>query len=190
MAATGGGSGNPIVYSSSGDCTRSGATFTITSASGTCTVGYDQVGNSKYSEASGVVEKVDGVAAFGGFQAPAPNTPVPYNPDMSVRLALTDVSGKALTPAEAAPLAAAGDVEVVLTGPNGNRTQLASAPCTRNKSQFFFCTLSLPPGLATGPNNQYSLSAFQRVGSGGRVLLPPYTGAPAADANPETILFG
>jgi tetratricopeptide (TPR) repeat protein len=192
VAATGGGSGNPIGYSNSGDCTRSGATFTMTSASGTCTVKYDQAGNGNYDDASGMIEKVDAVAAFGGFQTPAPSTTVPYTPgsNMSVRLALTDVSGKPLTSAEAAPLAAGGDVQVVLTGPNGNGTQLASAPCDRNKSQFFFCTLSMPAGLATGPNDQYSLTAFQKVIGGGPVLLPPYTGAPAADANPETIFFG
>ena len=192
VAATGGGSRNPIAYSSSGDCTRSGATFTMTRASGTCTVKYDQAGNGNYDDASGVIEKVNAIAAFGGFQAPAPNTTVTYNPgsNMSVRLALADAAGKPLTSAEAAPLAAGGYVEVVLTGPNGNRTQLASAPCMRNKSQFFFCALSMPSGLATGPNDQYSLTAFQKAIGGGRVLLPPYTGAPAADANPETIFFG
>ena len=191
VAATGGGSGKPIAYSSGGACTRSGATFTMTSASGTCTVIYDQAGDSNYNGASGVIEQVSALAAFGGFQAPAPDTTVTYNPgsSMTVRLALADASGTALTSAQAAPLAAGGDVEVVLTGPNGDRTELASAPCDRNKSQFFFCTLSLPAGLTTGPDDQYSLSAKQVV-AGGPVLLSPYTGAKTADANPETIFFG
>ena len=58
VAATGGGSGNPIAYSSSGDCTHSQATFTMTSASGTCIVRYDQAGNSDYKAAQQVTETV------------------------------------------------------------------------------------------------------------------------------------
>ena len=192
VAATGGGSGNPIVYSSNGVCTRSGATLTIISVRGVCTVKYDQAGSGNYNAASGVIETVNAVAAFGGFRTPAPNTTLTYNPgsNISVRIALTDASGKPLTSAEAAPLAAAGDVEVVLTGPNGNRAQLSSAPCNVNKSQFFFCTLPIPSGLTTGPANQYSLTALQKVSGTTPVILPLYTGAPAADANPETLFFG
>src|SRR6266496_1608894 len=90
---------------------------------------YDQAGSGNYNAVSGVIETVNAVAPFGGFRAPAPNTTLTYSQgsNISVRIALTDASGKALTSAEAAPLAAAGDVEVVLTGPNGNRAQLSSA---------------------------------------------------------------
>src|SRR5205823_4209805 len=41
--------GGAMAYSSSGSCSNSGATFTITSASGTCTAQYDQAGNSNYN---------------------------------------------------------------------------------------------------------------------------------------------
>ena len=58
VAATGGNSGNPVVYGSSGSCSNSGATFTITSGSGTCTVTYDQDGSANYNAASQVVETV------------------------------------------------------------------------------------------------------------------------------------
>ena len=190
VAARGGGSGNPISYTSSGVCTRRGATLTMTGVTGVCTVKYDQAGNGNYSAASGVIETVNAVAGFGGFKAPVPNTTVTYTPGstVSVRLVLTDGSGTPLTSAEAAPLAAAGDIEVVLTGPSGNSAHLASAPCKTNKSQYFFCTLPVPSGLTTGPTNPYSLTAFQKVGVG-PVVLPTYTGAPAADANPETFFF-
>ena len=36
VAATGGGSGNPVTFSSSGACSNTGATFTMTSGTGTC----------------------------------------------------------------------------------------------------------------------------------------------------------
>jgi hypothetical protein len=46
-----------VVFSSSGACSNSGATFTITSA-GTCTVKYDQAGNDSYNAATQVLESV------------------------------------------------------------------------------------------------------------------------------------
>src|SRR5205823_1473910 len=58
VAATGGGSGNPITYGSSGACTNSGATFTMTSGTGTCTVTYDQAGNTNYNAATQQTESV------------------------------------------------------------------------------------------------------------------------------------
>ncbi len=58
VAATGGGSGNAVTFSSSGACTNTGASFTITSGSGTCTVKYDQAGNGNYNAAPQVTESV------------------------------------------------------------------------------------------------------------------------------------
>src|SRR5262249_17922679 len=52
VAATGGASGKPIVYSSSGSCTNTGAQFTMTNVPGTCTVTYNQAGNANYSAAT------------------------------------------------------------------------------------------------------------------------------------------
>src|SRR5207247_2440438 len=38
VAATGGASGNPVTFSSSGSCSNTGANFTMTSGTGTCTL--------------------------------------------------------------------------------------------------------------------------------------------------------
>jgi CSLREA domain-containing protein len=51
-------SGLTVTYSSSGACTNVGATFTMTSGTGTCTVKYDQSGNGTYSAAPQVTEFV------------------------------------------------------------------------------------------------------------------------------------
>ena len=51
-------SGLAVAYSSSGICTSVGATFTLTSGTGTCTVKYDQSGNGDYSAAQQVTESV------------------------------------------------------------------------------------------------------------------------------------
>jgi hypothetical protein len=181
--------GGAIAYSSSSSCTNSGAMLTITSASGTCTVKYDQAGNSNYNAAPAVTEVVNAVAAFGGFQSPLPNAVLKGGSKITVKFTLTDASGHPLSAAAAAALAAAaGSVEVTLTGPNGNTTQLASALCTWvTKGQFFQCNLRTPSGLKTGTTNAYRLTAMQNVG-GHYVPAPPFSNT-ASDANPETIFL-
>ena len=59
VAATGGGSGNAVTFSSAGACTNAGATFTMTSGTGTCTVKYDQAGDANYNAAPQVTETVN-----------------------------------------------------------------------------------------------------------------------------------
>jgi hypothetical protein len=51
-------SGLTVAYSSAGVCTNAGATFTITSGTGTCTVRYDQTGDSNFNAATQVTESV------------------------------------------------------------------------------------------------------------------------------------
>jgi hypothetical protein len=179
----------PISYSSAGACTNSGSTFTMTSAKGTCTVKYNQAGSSDYKAAPQVAEKVKAVAAFGGFRAPAPkssdNKPGVKIP---VKFTLRDASGHPLTSAEAAALAAAGSVKVVLSGPNASTRQLASSRCSWAGARHVFkCNLKTPSGLKAGKNNRYSLTALEDLG-GGFIPIPPFT-TRAAAANPETIFF-
>jgi hypothetical protein len=59
VAAIGGGSGNAVTFSSGGACSNSGATFTMTSRTGICTVRYDQAGGSNYKAAPEVTETVN-----------------------------------------------------------------------------------------------------------------------------------
>jgi hypothetical protein len=51
-------SGLAVAYSSAGLCTNVGATFTMTSGTGTCTVKYDQAGNGNFNAATQVTESV------------------------------------------------------------------------------------------------------------------------------------
>ncbi len=51
-------SGLPISYSASGVCTNVGATFTMTSGTGTCIVQYDQAGNTNYNPAPQLTQSV------------------------------------------------------------------------------------------------------------------------------------
>jgi MBG domain (YGX type)/YDG domain/Bacterial Ig-like domain (group 3) len=59
VAANVAGSGNAVSFSSSGACSNSGASFTMTSGSGTCTVKYDQAGDANYNAAPQVSEAVN-----------------------------------------------------------------------------------------------------------------------------------
>ena len=49
----------PVSYSSAGSCTNVGATFTITSGTGACTVKYDQTGDGNYNSAPQLLESVN-----------------------------------------------------------------------------------------------------------------------------------
>jgi hypothetical protein len=55
-----------VAYSSGspGVCTNSGATFTLTAASGTCVVQFDQNGNTNYAAATQVVENVTATPVY------------------------------------------------------------------------------------------------------------------------------
>jgi hypothetical protein len=58
VAATGGGSGTPVTFSSSGACSNTGADFTMTSGTGACTVKFDQAGNDQFADAPELTETV------------------------------------------------------------------------------------------------------------------------------------
>jgi hypothetical protein len=59
VAASGGGSGNSVAYSSAGACSNSGVHFTMTAGTGTCTVKYDEAGNANYNAAPQQSETVN-----------------------------------------------------------------------------------------------------------------------------------
>jgi uncharacterized delta-60 repeat protein len=56
--AAGSSSGLPVAYSSSGFCTNSGASFSMTSGAGACTVRYEQAGDVNHNAAPTVTETV------------------------------------------------------------------------------------------------------------------------------------
>jgi hypothetical protein len=63
VAATGGASGNPVVFTSAGSCSNSGATYTITSGTSTCSVIANQAGDSNYSAATPVTQTTNATPA-------------------------------------------------------------------------------------------------------------------------------
>jgi hypothetical protein len=63
VVASGGASGNAVLFTNSGACTNSGATYTISAATGTCSVIANQAGNSDYSAAPQVTKSVTATVA-------------------------------------------------------------------------------------------------------------------------------
>src|ERR1035441_2360595 len=77
MVAASASSGQPVSFSSSGVCSNLGATFTMTSSTGTCTVIANQSGNANYLAAPAVTEttaaaKAAQTVTFTGAPATAP----------------------------------------------------------------------------------------------------------------------
>jgi hypothetical protein len=135
-------------------------------------------------------EPVTVVYGFGGFVAPLSKSTLTYKSGSTipVKFVLTNASGQPIAASTASALAAGHQVKATLSGPNATATILASSLCTwSTSSQLFQCNLKTPPGLRTGSNNAYSITALENVG-GGFLPAPPYTSR-AADTNPETIFF-
>jgi hypothetical protein len=63
VAASGGASGNTVTFTSSGACSNSGATYKMTSGTGTCSVIANQAGNSTYAAAPQVTRTVSATQA-------------------------------------------------------------------------------------------------------------------------------
>ena len=76
VAATGGASGNAVTFTSSGVCTNTGATYTMTSGTGTCSVIANQLGNTYYSAAPTVTQPVNATLATNTvtFTTPPPTS--------------------------------------------------------------------------------------------------------------------
>ena len=138
VAATGGGSGNAVTFSSGGVCTNSGDTFTMTSGTGTCSVKFDQAGDANYNAAPQVTESVTAQKASQSITF----TPLPDktygDPDFTV--SATADSGLAVGFAASGNCTVTG-ATVHLTGPgsctitasqagNGNYSAAADVPRT------------------------------------------------------------
>jgi sugar lactone lactonase YvrE len=63
IAAAGGASGNAVTFTSSGACSNVGATYTMTSGTGTCSVIANQTGNGNYAAAPTVIQPVRATTA-------------------------------------------------------------------------------------------------------------------------------
>jgi alpha-tubulin suppressor-like RCC1 family protein len=77
MSANGGGSGNPVLFSSltPSVCTTTGSIASLVSV-GSCTIAADQAGNDDYDPAPQVTQTFSVIFAFSGFFSPVDNLPI------------------------------------------------------------------------------------------------------------------
>jgi hypothetical protein len=110
-------SGLPVAYSSTGVCTNSGATFTMTAATGTCTVHYNQAGNASFNAAPEVTDSVTAQKAAQTITFAAPSG-VKFG-DADLDLGATASSGLAVSYASSTTgvcTIVAGKLHVVAAG--------------------------------------------------------------------------
>ncbi len=116
-------SGLPVAYTATGSCSNSGATFTMTSGAGTCTVHYNQAGNVDYNAA---IELTEGVTAQKGNQTitVTTNAPVSAANGSSFNVAATASSGLpvAITSTGVCSGSGAGSASITVNASSGTCT--------------------------------------------------------------------
>ena len=167
VMATGGASGNPVVFSSAGGCTNSGATYTMISGTGSCTVIANQAGNSNYSSAPQVTESV---SATGASQTITFTTPPPANAKSGGLFTVAATGGGSGNP-------------VTFTVGAGSVCTLSGATYTMTSSTGYCYVVANQAGnsnYAAAPQVTESVTAVKTV----KKVAPTvtFTGAPASAA--------
>jgi hypothetical protein len=130
VAATGGGSGNAVTFTGSGSCSVSGATYTMTSGTGACSVIANQMGNSNYSAAPQVTETVNATLASQTITAAPPAEA--YKDDSFMVSATGGGSGKTLVFTSSGSCSNVGST--YLMGKSGSCTGTINQPGNSNFS--------------------------------------------------------
>ena len=83
-------SGLTVVYTSAGACTNSGATYTMTSSTGTCTIIANQPGNSNYSPSPGITQATNAVLAGNSISTTSLNSIIYPNQSTALSATVSD----------------------------------------------------------------------------------------------------
>jgi YVTN family beta-propeller protein len=140
-------SGLGVVYSSSGSCSNSGATYTITSGNGTCTLIANQPGNAQYSAAPQMTQSTAAtmVSQTITFTINAP-TRAAYNSNFTV--AATASSGLGVVYSSSGSCTNAGATYTMINS-TGTCIVIANQPGNNNYSAAFQATQSVNAVMAT-----------------------------------------
>ena len=133
-------SGNPVIFTSSGACSNSGATYAMTSVTGTCSVIANQAGDyTNYLQAAQVTQTVNTIPptfAFAGVQ--------------------TTLTANGLSGAFGVALDAAGDIFIS----DAYHNQVVEVPANQSGQTTVVSGLKLPYGLAVdGAGNLFIADA-------------------------------
>ena len=147
VAATGGGSGNPVTFTASGACSvpPGSATYTMTSGSGTCLVIANQAGNSTYSAAAQVTKNV--TATLAAQTITLTNVPSSAAYKSTFTVGATASSGLGVTFTSSGSCTNSG-VTYTMTKSTGTCSVIANQPGNSNYSAASQVTKSVTVALA------------------------------------------
>ncbi len=162
-------SGLTVTFTSSGACSNSGATFTMTSATGTCSVIANQSGNSDYSAAPKVTETVTATQAAQIITFTT-NPPATAAYKTSFAVAATASSGLAVTFTSSGACSNAGATYTMTSGTGtcsvianqaGNSNYSAAPTVTKTVSATYSSATLTPGSLNFGTVSANHSSAAQ-----------------------------
>ncbi|MGA2213009.1 MAG: Ig-like domain repeat protein, partial [Bryobacteraceae bacterium] len=198
VAATGGASGNAVTFSSSGSCSNSGATYTITSGTGTCSVIANQAGNTDYSAAPTATETTNATPASQTITFTPPASPAAYNSSFAV--SATSTSGLTVTIGASGVCSISSGTVTMTSGTgtctltasqsgNGNYSAAANVVNTVTAATASQSITFTPPSSPAAYNSSFAVSATSTSGltvtigasgvcsiSGGTVTMTSGTG--------------
>jgi hypothetical protein len=142
-------SGLTVAFTSSGSCTNSGAIYTMTSGTGTCSVIANQAGNSNYQAAGTVTQSVSATPVSTSIVVGVNPTNEDYGLDSTVTItAVLSYSGSGAAPT--------GAVTIGGTGPSGYSATSCGAP----SGDTITCSASYTPTVADGAGTYTESASF------------------------------
>ena len=124
-------SGLAVAFTSAGACSNSGATYTMTNGTGSCSVIANQAGNTEYSAATQVTQTTNATLASQTITFPAPASPVAYNTSFAVSATSTSGLTVTITPTGVCSISSG---TVTMTSGTGTCTLTASQSGNTNYS--------------------------------------------------------
>jgi hypothetical protein len=183
VAATGGASGNPVTFTSSGSCSNAGPTFTMTNSVGTCSVIASQAGSVNY----GPAQATKLVNATGPVVAVSPSA-IDFG---TVYLGSITTKSITLTNTGTAPATINQPFLSIVKGGNSNEfvaANLCLLPLGAGKS----CTITI--AFVAGPYYTQQTATLQIMdnapGSPQPVALRALVINPLASLSPASLSFG
>ncbi len=152
-------SGLAVTYASSGSCGNAGATYTMTSGTGACSVTANQPGNSDYAAATPVTESVNATKAS---QSIAVTTPAPATATLK------------------------SSFTVVATAPSGTVTFGSAGGCTNAGGTYTMASsgkVACTETMNAAANSNYAAAAQVTETTTVAAAIPPtvsFTGAPTS----------
>ena len=165
-------SGLAVAFTSSGVCRNVGATYTMTSGTGACTVIANQAGNTEYSAAPQVTQTVSATLASQTIRFPAPASPAAYNTSFAV--SATSTSGLTVTIA-ASGVCSISSGTVTMTSGTGTCTLTASQSGNANYSAAPLSATQLDATASVAGTFVYSPAAGTVLSAGTHTLSVIFT---------------